>query len=218
MVPSIGTTLTTSSGAKARNHTMKTIKRPKLENLDSYKCDEYCDRLEYPCSHSKGRAKAYRNNVAVNQATELKVIDQIEEASYGVWLVCDKWYFHPNSKLARPKGRRSKYQKFKNFTTFWKYIHDKGKNPQWKINREFNLNEEDKPINRKKLLTDEDVMPFGKYRGKQLKHVPYSYFMFLWKMFGFSNFKKYRGKAGYVAEYIERLIKNKQLCTNPESK
>jgi uncharacterized protein (DUF3820 family) len=217
MARSIGTTLTTLSGAKARNHTMKTIKRPKLENLDSYKCDEHCDRLEYPCSHSRGRAKAYRNNVAVNQATKLKAIDQIEETSYGVWLVCNKWYFHPNSKLARPKGQRSRYQKFKNFTTFWKFIHDKDKNPQWKINREFNLTEEDKPINHKKLLRDEDPMPIGKYRGRQLKYVPDSYLMFLWKMFGFSGIKQRRGKAGYVAEYIERRIKNKQLFTNPET-
>jgi hypothetical protein len=111
-----------SNGAKARKP-MKTPKRPRLHNLDSYKCQDGCGDSGFPCSCQKGRAKAYRNNVAVNQATKLMAMDQIEETSYGVWLVCDKWYFHPNSKLARPKGRGSRYQKFKNFTTFWKHIH-----------------------------------------------------------------------------------------------
>lgn len=102
---------------------MKTLKRPKLKNLDYHKCGPSCWDREWPCHCQKGYGKAYRNNVAVNQATKLKALDQIQEISYGVWLVCNKWYFHPNSKLARPKGQYSKYQKFKNFTTFWKHIH-----------------------------------------------------------------------------------------------
>lgn len=120
---SIGTTTIVSNGVKARNHTMKKLKKPKLVNLDYYKCKPSCGDSEWPCSCQKGYGKAYRNNVAVNQVIKLKALDQIGEVSYGVWLVCDKWYFHPNSKLARPKGRGSRYQKFKNFTTFWKHIH-----------------------------------------------------------------------------------------------
>jgi hypothetical protein len=74
------------------------------------------------CSCAKKRGKAYRNNVSVNQAKKLKVLNQIEERAYGVWLVCNEWYWHPNSKLGRPIGRGGKYQKFKNFTTFWQHI------------------------------------------------------------------------------------------------
>jgi hypothetical protein len=102
---------------------MKRIKRPKLENLDHHKCSDDCNDRDWPCSCSKGREKAIRNNIAVNQAKDLGVLDQIEERSYGVWFVCNKWYWHPNSRLGRPEGRGSRYQKFKNFTTFWKHIH-----------------------------------------------------------------------------------------------
>jgi hypothetical protein len=101
---------------------MKRIKRPKLENLEDYECTYWCNHGDWPCSCDKKRGKAYRNNVSVNQAKKLKVLDQIEERAYGVWLVCNEWYWHPNSRLGRPIGRGGKYQKFKNFTAFWKHI------------------------------------------------------------------------------------------------
>lgn len=196
---------------------MKTIVRPRLENLDGYECDDHCDRLEYPCIHSRGRSRAYQNNVAVNEAIALNAIEQIEETSHGVWLVSGKWYFHPNSKLARPKGKRCKSQEFKNFTAFWGYINDKEKASEWNIKKQFRLTEEDGPIDHRRLLNDKDPMPIGKYKGRELKYVPDGYLLFLWKMFQFSEFKERRGKAGYVAEYIERRIKNKQLISNPET-
>ncbi len=195
---------------------MKTIKRPELKNLDDYKCSDYCDKSDWPCHCHRGRGKAYRSNASVNQAIKLNAINQIEEINDGVWLVCNKWYFHPSSRLGRPKGVRCEYQKFKNFTEFWKYINDKEKASEWNVKRKFHLKEEDKPIDRRKLLSDDDPMPIGKYRGREIKYVPDNYLMFLWKMFHFSQFKEKRGKAGYVAEYIERRIKNKQLSINPE--
>jgi hypothetical protein len=196
---------------------MNTIKRPKLVSLDGYECNDHCDRLEYPCIHSRWRSSAYDHNEAVKEAMALYAIEQIEETKGGAWLVCDKWYFHTSSKLARPKGKRCKSQKFESFTAFWKYINDKEKASEWNIKRQFRLTEEDRPIDRRKLLSDNDPMPVGKYKGRELKYVPDNYLMFLWKMFRLSEFDGFRGNAGYVAEYIERRIKNKQLILNPET-
>ena len=79
------------------------------------------------------------------------------------------------------------------------------------------MDEEDISIDLSKLLSHEDPMPLGKYRGRELKYVPEKYLKFLWKQYHFSTFKERRGKAGYVAEYIERRFKEKQISINPET-
>lgn len=70
--------------------------------------------------------------------------------------------------------------------------------------------QEDKPIDHRKLLKHKDPMPFGKYKGRELKYVPDNYLKFLWRQCHFSAFQELRGTAGYIAEYIERRFIEKQ--------
>lgn len=46
-------------------------------------------------------------------------------------------------------------------------------------------------------MTDESLMPFGKYRGKQLSEVPASYFHYLW----FNGVKE--NKSHVLHDYIK---------------
>lgn len=48
-----------------------------------------------------------------------------------------------------------------------------------------------------KLLTDDDLMPFGKYKGVAIMHVPVSYLHYLWQ-----NGMKSKTKESDVAAYI----------------
>jgi hypothetical protein len=54
-----------------------------------------------------------------------------------------------------------------------------------------------------KLLTDNDLMPFGKHRGTRMKAVPADYFFWLWTEAGFED----KVAVDPVADYINRNIK-----------
>ena len=92
---------------------------PALLDADAVEC---CCASSDWCKCSTRRGKAKRHNASVRQATKLGALDHIDERSYGVWLVRDNWYWHPNSRLGRPRQRGARSTKFSNFTAFWKHI------------------------------------------------------------------------------------------------
>jgi uncharacterized protein (DUF3820 family) len=52
-----------------------------------------------------------------------------------------------------------------------------------------------------KELSDNDLMPFGKYKGIAMMHVPANYLHYLWQ-----NGMKSETKTSNIADYIDRNI------------
>ncbi len=92
---------------------------PELLDADAVEC---CCATSDWCKCSSRRGKAKRHNASVRQALKLGVLGDIDERSYGVWLVRNDWYWHPNSRLGRPRQRGAQSTKFSNFASFWSHI------------------------------------------------------------------------------------------------
>lgn len=56
-----------------------------------------------------------------------------------------------------------------------------------------------------KQLTDDDKMPFGKYKGVVMADVPATYLHWLWTEGGMKNKVKTSDVAQYIAENIDAL-------------
>ena len=92
---------------------------PEVIDHQSVRCE--CASSDW-CKCGSRRGKAKRHNASVRHALRLGALNHIDERSYGVWLVKDEWYWHPNSHLGRPRARGSRSTKFSNFAAFWGHI------------------------------------------------------------------------------------------------
>lgn len=65
------------------------------------------------------------------------------------------------------------------------------------------MNKEKKPP-----LTDDDLMPCGKYKGKKMSEVPDEYYIWMYKKWGKDNLIFRFGEMGRVMAYVLRSINN----------
>lgn len=84
--------------------------------------------------------------------------------------------------------------KFESISALIQYI---DKNP---------MNDEEVPADPAYEFTENDVMYFGKYKGKKLGDIPETYFVWLWKN-GLSS-KMTCNRDGKLARYINNIVKN----------
>jgi len=66
------------------------------------------------------------------------------------------------------------------------------------------------------LLQDEDIMQWGKYKGKPMKEIPDRYLGWFWSEARFYSFGVRRGYAGQLSEYIERRMEKRKKQLKPE--